>query len=237
MTIRTNKMLAARTDHYGPSCKLWFPCNEGSGNTITDLIAGVVIPDAATAEHNEPHAISLLTAVGVTGTGISGLQIPAVGMALAVFKAHAITILSTITLGAASTTGILLGTASNSISTNSNMESNAPVTAVNAGDYIIHAIAWDATHAYTYFDAAATKAAIAVTLEASGAMNAAVAAGLPRNFDNSVTISSVNPIDLFGLALFDFGTALPSDLLTGIQTMSANWLKGEKTLYAPWADL
>lgn len=237
MSIRTNKMLAARADHYGSTCKLWFPCTD-TGNNITDIIAGVVIPDAGTAEHNEPHAISIITDANKTGTGISGIQIPRVGMAIAVFKTHAVPAVSTVLLGASVTNnGILLGTASNALLVNGNTEANAPVTAVIGSDYAAHAIAWDTTNAYCYFDAAATKEGIAVTLESSSAISAAVAAALPAAFTDMVSISAISPIDLFGVALFDFGSALPSDLLTGIQSMTANWFKGEKTLYKPWASL
>ena len=236
MSIRTNKMLTARSRVYGNPCKMFFPCNEGSGNTITDLIAGVAVSDATTATHSVPHAISILSASGVTGTGITNLQIPKVGMVMSVLKAHAITALSYITLGNSANTGILMTSISNALAANGNVEANTPVTVPASGDYVIHAVAWNATHGYCYFDAAATKAALAVTLEASSAITAGTTAALPRTFTDELTLSSVNKIDLFGIALFDFGTALPSDLLTGIQTMAANWLNGEKTLYAPWAD-
>lgn len=240
MTIRTNKMLAVRTDHYGPTAKLWFPCNEGTGNTITDIIAGVVISDEASIGHSdEPHAVNILNdTTGYTGTGISNLQIPKVGLCIAVFKANATTALSLVQLGGSSTPGIQLSAVSNMLTVApSVLESNPPTTPANANEYVVHAIAWDTTTGYCYFDAAATKAGLAVTLENSSALTAGVSTALPVNFDDNVTISQLNPIDLYGIALFDFGTALPSDVLTGVQTMAKRWLYGEKTLYEPWASL
>lgn len=237
MSILTNKMLSARTDHYGNSCKLWFPCDD-TGNSIVSRGGVVTIPDTATAEHNEPHAISLISTATLAGTGIANIQIPEIGIAMAVFKAHAIPAVSSITLGGISAeNGILLGCLSNSLQVGAVVEANAPVTAVSGSDYVIHAIAWDTANAYCYFDAAATIAGLSVTLEASSAINASLPPLLPANFTDKVTISNVSPIDLFGIVLFGFNTALPSDVLTGVRTMAANWLKGEKTLYQPWASL
>lgn len=60
MSILTPKMTLARKENVPSSCVMWFPCAEGSGNDIVDVIGGITLTDNVAAEHTTPHAIQIV---------------------------------------------------------------------------------------------------------------------------------------------------------------------------------
>ena len=65
MTILTSKMKTARQARgadVSSNLKCFFPFNEGSGDSFSDIIGNVKITDDGTSNHDEPHAPTLVTA-------------------------------------------------------------------------------------------------------------------------------------------------------------------------------
>lgn len=70
MSILTPKMTLARRENVPASCVMWFPCAEGSGNDIADVVGGIILTDNATAGHDVPHAIEFVH-TGDIETGVA----------------------------------------------------------------------------------------------------------------------------------------------------------------------
>lgn len=70
MSILTPKMALARKENVPASCVMWFPCAEGSGNDIADVVGGIILTDNATAGHDVPHAIEFVH-TGDIETGVA----------------------------------------------------------------------------------------------------------------------------------------------------------------------
>ncbi len=238
MTILTNRMKSLRSDHYGSSLKLWMPGDDVSGDTLASRVGGVTVTDDATAEYTEPHAVTIISSLGVAGSNIDSLQLPKKGLILAVVKGQATVALGTMTIGDESSTpgvGFLLGESSANFRTG--IESPIQLTRATSaasGDYISMALAWDASTITYYFGEDKADMASAD----SGVITAAQTAELPAPFTDKFRISAVNPLGIFGIALFDFtNDGLPSDVLAGINWMQAEWHAGRKVIYDAWKDL
>lgn len=65
MSILTPKMALARKENVPASCVAWFPCADGSGNDIADVVGGIILTDNATAGHDTPHAIEFVHTGGI----------------------------------------------------------------------------------------------------------------------------------------------------------------------------
>lgn len=227
--LLTHKMKSARTDHYGETLKLWWHCSEGSGNTITDRIAGVVATDNATLEWTVPHAAGITTAAPLVGSGIAGKSLPRQGMAILVVKPRVVIALVNVYLGAIAGTHINLTGNAVTIRTASGEIVSGLTGATSATQAVIAAV-WDEDNLYTYYGADADA-----TLVDTDSLPAAVKAAIPEMFPDALTFSEN---EMYGCALFDFSNSgVPADILTGINWMKDHWLAGDKVIYPEWARL
>lgn len=234
MSIVTNKMKTARED-YGSNVKLWFPCNDGSGNIITDLVNGITISDATSATHNEPHAVSILTSANVSVPGLANIRVPKQGALMVMQKVSTSFALTTCILGnSASSAQLVLSGASASMSSSGATYTATGSMAGTVAATNVHcaAMAWNTANLYTY--EGINGAAALVDTDALGAgMIAALASGF--NLTPYATLNSAFKSDLYGILLLDFSNdGLPSDLLTGINWMRSKWVAGRKEIYPEW---
>ena len=71
----TSKMATSKLANSGNS-EVFFPFNEGSGTTFTDLIKGAIFTDASATHTGNPHAPAVLS-TSLTGVNAGWLTIPA----------------------------------------------------------------------------------------------------------------------------------------------------------------
>ena len=231
----TSKMKTARSDHYGSNLKVWFPCDDTSGDTLTDRINSLVVNDFGSSVYAEPHAVTF-DVTAETGTGIAAVQLPSQGVFFMIQKVVTSFALTSATLGKVDvgSTGVQLsGTGSTLKNSGGTVGGSVGGTAA-AGDIIAMAAAWDETNLYTYYGEDADLA-----LGDTDALTAGLIAALPENLTDSIGFNTSSlPSHVYGLALFDFSTnGLPSDLLAGLNWMKDAWTSGHKEIYSPWKSL
>ena len=238
MSILTHKMKTARAEAPS-SCKFWFPCNEGSGNTITDIISGIVLTDAATAEYAVPHAVNIHQQ---TKSSITAGTIPDLPNNKSLLFIHALE------SGLAGATGanLFFGDLAVSGFGVSASQSNFLIksTGVAATTCAFGAIANNQTYIRvstyngvtglitTYSSSNKDAAALDNTADASAHL------GNITISDEFVIGSVTGDGEQYGSAAYYVDT-LPSsaDILSAINWMVANWAVGHKYLPAEFADL
>jgi len=233
MSIITPKMKSARTDHYGDNLKLWMTGDDVSGDALTSRVGPVTVDDDGTAEYTEAHAITIIRSSGLTGTGIDGVNLPSTGMLMLVKKSQATMVLSTVSIGNDTTgVGVLLAESVVTFKTGSEASTSLTrTTSATGGDYMAIGVAWDSSAITYYYGEDKNDMASADT----DTLTAAQLAELPGAFEDNFRISAINPMGIFGIALFDFtNDGLPSDLLTGMNWMKDEWFAGSKVIYDAW---
>jgi hypothetical protein len=236
MSILTNKMKNARSDHYGANCKLWLPCNEIAGNSLTDRVGGLAFPGSGAADYATAHGVNFLSTANSALAALAGISIPKQGVLMMVQKVSTSYGLTGVTLGIAPTgPSINIDGTGAIIVIPGATSAAAAVSGTAAATNILCAVsAWDTTNLYSYEGINAAAALVTTTALAAN-MKAALAANtkLTGNFTINNTLQSI----VYGVVLFDFSNSgLPTDLLAGINDMRANWVQGRKQLYAGWKD-
>lgn len=234
MSKLTHRMKTARSDYYGSNLTIWFPCNAGSGNSITDSIAGITQTDDGSTTYTQAHAVGFNATGNRATNNLGNIIIPKQGLYVGMAKVATSFALTQLILGNSSSgPGMsLAGSALALIGLGASC-SAAVSSSAAAGDTCIWAAAWDTNNIYSYEGKNA-----AATLQNTTALPAAVktALGAKTKFDSALTF--LDRSFTYGLALFDFSTGgLPSDLLTQVNWMRARWLVGDKVTPPGWKSL
>lgn len=235
MSILTSAMKTNRVVKDFPSLQLFFPFNDGSGNSVSCIKTGASVSDSGTADHNTAHAVEITTSVNTTATGLNKAKLKKHGIALAVFEQPAIVAaLCSQQIGDGSGGFSLNATSTQLLTTTSNFVQGAVGGSAATGDIVATAIAWDDTNMYSYYGEDADLA-----LADTDAMPAALIADLVAGTEigEYVTFQSSTQGAIFGIVCFSFEDELPSDLLTGLNWMKDQWLVGNKDLYPEWRHL
>jgi len=226
----TNKMATYRQYNNGGACKLFWPCNEGSGDTLTDKVNGIVLTDTATAEHTEPHAVGFVSASLASVTGLDQVSIGATGAALVCLKVGTSFALSDLKIGRVDIgVGLEMSGASTLLHLSSfgSVGGTCPGTAA-AGDVMSVGMAWDSTSLFTYYGEDSDLSL--VDTDAFGTLSTT----LPLNFTANASVMNAVASSIYGIAVWDFDSGVPSDVLTAFNWMKDHWTQGDKILYPGW---
>ena len=211
--------------------KLFFPCDEGSGNDINDVVGNVIITDTASIEWVDPHvaAVQTIRDAAVGGTFPS---IP-LGSSCILFTVQECVITGAfveISLGgpfnASSIVGISPATATIE-DINGNNISNRDSVVISGGDTFLLATAYDGT--------------LNLISKYAGVNATAVVKTANDNFDGGIIDSAINlesfcTLNLssaqkhygFGLYVYDGGLPEQAVIEEELDAMFRNFLNGHK---------
>lgn len=230
--MRLTQRQAAKTEHLRcPSCRVWVPFIEGSGDTFTEYVSGGTFSDAeANSSYNVPHTVT-------TQCDQQSLQMPNISK-----NVIAITMSEAVTVG---TNGIFYfgyaGLAEGSIWMGNNRAHFAdgdvytvalPPTAgvavsdASAGSTYLNAAVWDnpgkTLTKYRNEDGAGSA------ISGDTASTAGVSS---LNIVNSIKVGNTGGAHQhwYGAVLLEVDV-IPSDLTTRLDKTYADWISGIKTL-------
>lgn len=239
MSIRTTKMVTSDQYNISPACKVWFPCNEGSGDTITDLISGIVIPDSASAEHDAPHAVTIISTEASSSPIIS---IPAGKQIVVLYGSQTVAsgTLNKFTLGDISGTRIActgsVGSSTVQFEDDDNVEVKDDaglLTQVATQNCFIAGHLNGVTGDLTSIDSV-NNSAMAANTPITGSCDGSFTIDPTESGDAAISVAT--PQHIYGYAIWAFDT-VPSDLVAGLEWMRAAWTAGRKEHYPGWAAL
>ncbi|MCK4706797.1 MAG: hypothetical protein KAT90_15075 [Gammaproteobacteria bacterium] len=233
MSILTPAMQAYRDElaASNSNCKVWFPCDDGSGTTFTDAIGGIVETDASAA-HNEPHSITL----GKAGAAPTSGTYPAL-------KENFVLVISqkvvtseafmTVKFGTLTNASVTNGIAACDYGAGSGNEAATPASALGAVDNDVVTTACSVIGDTLYHYGSINGAGITQngTADASGFV-AAFSEGDPT-FDNASLFASTSVRqDIYGVALFTFdnGEFTTAEIIAALDEIDGNWSNGKKYL-------
>ncbi len=228
MTILTKKMGWKRA-----GCKVFWPCVETAGSTITDVVEGLVI--TGTTAYAVANAINIYTSANQAVSGLDAINLPKAGMMIALQKVGTTpSAFATLSIGRSDggNTGATVTGAGTTIARDSKTAGASLSGDVSIGDTHIVASVWDGSTIYGYEGINADAA-----LVESNSMLPALSSLLPVALNASVTLNSsfaTTKSSLYAMALFDFENGIPSDILTAINVMKTDWLAGRKEIYEGW---
>lgn len=227
MSILTNKMMTASKRNISPACKIWFPCNEGSGSTMTDIVGGVVLTDAGAA-YATPHAITSIVSTATSGT----LSIPAGKHVYMLYGSLVVTAgLNKCLIGTAAGARLsIAGTGSHSVEDDDGNEATDTATAFTdaqeafVGLYL-NGLTGDLT-TYESINGAGMSANTTVAASVTGSLTMDLTAGFKLN--------QATDSDTYGIAVWAFDSA-QADVVTAFEWMRVAWTAGRKEHYPAWA--
>jgi len=231
MSILTPKMKQYRDElaASNSNCKLWFPCDDASGTTITDAIGGIVLTDAS-ATHDVPHGIDFGVAPGTAPT--TGV-IPAVkANSLLVMCVEVDTLASLNLLQLGGNTGIYVKHTDAQIKfTHPSPLAETADNAVGvAGQKLTIAAAVIGDTLYHYTSVNLAGIVENGTADASDVVLAIEGAGTMQPV-NTVTLNSVAIRQtLHGIALFSYdrNERTTTEIIAGLNEIDKNWTSGKK---------
>lgn len=240
MSILTPKMATARVAANHPAAlSYFFPCNEGSGNSITDIVSGLVVTDEASIEHTEPHAVTLYATGNIPGGTIPNLPAGKSYILLDVMKA-----------GAAGGSGQVFGLVGDGVGNSSMGHNGANATITKAGGSQTLAAFQTQVNNSVYVRASIFNGVTGLLSAHSGEDGAA--SGLDNSADASAHLGGLS---FSATALFNIGSlltdadtyagalyivdTLPSDavLWSAMDWAYTNWTNGIKVPPPQFADL
>ena len=233
MSLLTKAMLEYRSElaASNSNCKVWFPCDDGSGTTFTDAIGGIVETDAS-ASHNEPHSITL-GKIGAAPT--SGTYPELKENFLLVISQKVVTSEAFVTVKFGSTTFVSVTNGIASCDYDGESGNNA-VTANSAlgsadNDVVTTACAVIGDSIYHYGSIDGAGITQNTTADASG-FTAAFSEGNPTIDNISLFASTSVRQDGYGVALFTFakGEFTTAEIIAALDEIDGNWPNGKKYL-------
>lgn len=226
--IITSRMKTANNDYASDNLKLFFPCNEGVGDTISDIISGVVITDTASIEYTVPHTSTVQTIRDAAVTG----SFPAIplGSSCIFFTVQQCVTLSAfaeISTGLTNEAGYGITQSVAFVEDdNGNKVTNSDILAFSSGQDYIKALAYDGVSKTIDVYAAAVTATVAKTATTTDA-SAIDSAITPASF---VTCNLSTAQHHYAHGLYVYGGALPAQavIISELDTMYKNILNGNK---------
>lgn len=230
---------ASIPNSHGGYCKVFFPCTEGSGNTLTDGIGDRVITDNVGASWID-DAKALKPADTALGDLLSGaLALPT----LSATKSWAIVALVKQHSNAIIPDKYYIQFGANAGPQYSITQSGAGVSMVKDGTttYVEPA---DDTGLSQVQKAGLTVMNVTYKDASDNILRTRALGDYSFNQANADTtaVDAVNPIEeiyvtgvsIYGLAVFEFVDGFPDDWDTGLEWMRVQWLAGNKVLYPNW---
>lgn len=226
--IITSRMKTANNDYASDNLKLFFPCNEGVGDTISDIISGVVITDTASIEYTVPHTstVQVLRDAAVTGS-FPAIPLGSSCIFFTVQQCVTLSAFAEISIGLNNEAGYSITPSTSHVEDdNGNKVSNLDALTVSDGQDFIKALAYDGvSKTIDVYDAVttATVAKTATTTDAS-AIDSAIT---PASF---VACNPGVAQHLYAFGLYVYGGALPAQavIISELDTMYKNILNGNK---------
>ena len=233
MSILTHAMQTYRDElaASNSNCKVWFPCDDGSGTTITDAIGGVVETDSSTT-HNAPNAVTFGKS---SGSVTSGAYPELKENFLLVVSQKVVTSESfvTCTLGSATNVVVNSGFASCDYDNTSGNDAATVTSALGSvdGDIVTTACAVIGDSIYHYGSINNAGIAQNATADASG-FTAAFSEGNPVLEAASILFSIAVRQHVHGIALFTFdkGEFTTTEIIAALDEIDSNWPNGKKYL-------
>jgi len=238
MTRLTNEQLLRGEKQFGANCVAFFPCNEGSGTTITDIMSGLVIADAG-GTWADAHAFKLLVSDYDNSANYNLLDVANKHLlfvhSFKVFTSSAFGIfaIGNIT-GNNDRVYTMSGGSGFTVNDDSGPETAAAFGTPGTGDYLL-AGTWNPVtgdvSSYEGVDGAAPA------LVNSSTANAARLAldGVIGNLE--MTVNTVADQATYGIAIYAFEDGIPSDMLSALAHFSKNWRKGRKETWSAWKNV
>lgn len=238
MTRLTNKQLLRSKKLFGDNCQLFFPCDEGSGTVITDVMNGFSVT-AAGAEWADAHACKLTVADYDLAANYNLLDLKDKHLlfvhAYKAFTSSAFGIFSLQNLAAPTRTYSISGGAGFAVNDTSGTQTVATVGTPGTGDRIL-AGTWNPVNgevkSYEGVDGAAPAL---VNTEVANAARLAVDSGL---YSCSISVNTVGfEQGSYGMAVFAFSDGIPTDILAALAHFSKQWRDGKPEGWKPWITL
>ena len=213
------------------NCKVWFPCDEGDGQILTDVIGGVTETDSAgLATHDEPHAITFGKASAAPTSG----NYPALKENLLLVLSQKVVTTAAfmvLTLGDGTKVSVSYGQAIAQYE--AGVVSQTVLSSIGSapGDIFTVACAVIGGTIYHYYSINGAGITSNGSADASNFIDA-FSGGVPTLSNTSVISSIAARQHLFGAGLFTFGQGefTQAEIIAALNEIDGNWPAGKKYL-------
>ena len=229
----TNKMKRYRDQlsAENSNCKVWFPCDEGDGQIITDVIGGITETDSGgIATHDEPHAITFGKSLAAPTSG----EYPALKENLLLVLSQKVVTIEAfvaLTLGGDKKVSVNHGQAVAQYSTGVVSQTVSSAIGSASGDILTVACAVIGGTIYHYYSINGAGITSNGSADASDFINA-FSDGVPT-LTNLSAISSIGARQhLYSMSLFTFdqGEFTQAEIIAALNEIDGNWPAGKKYL-------
>lgn len=237
----TNKQLLRSKKLFGPNCKAFFPCDEGSGTSITDIMNGVTIVDSGMT-WADAHGAKCGEADYDNAANYNLIDIKDKYLLMV----HVYTVVTSAAFGIFSLNNKSAPTRIYSLSAGSgalvNDSSGAATSAAfsanaSAGQVQLLAMTFDpVTGVLNSYDAENGATPALVNTDTANAARLALDGGL---YDYEIVINTDGAFSQIthGTAVFAFANGLPSDIVDALSHFNKYWPLGRKEGWADWVNL
>ena len=216
----------------GSNCKLWFPCDELSGTTVTDSLNGAVVTDASAA-FTELNAVSFGQSAAAPSSGSIAVKLKPNFLLVTCQKIVTSEAFVSLKIGSTIFAQVTSGIASCDYGLGAGNNAITASTAIGSvnGDILTAAAAVIGDTIYHYDSINQAGIAVNASADASG-FTAAFSDGNPT-LDNNATIHSIAIRQhVYGMALFTFDKDefTTTEIVAALNEIDNNWPNGRKTL-------